>query len=623
MTDPSNHLRNVLRGLFQLRPAPPHSWLTALRGSLCMGVPILAGWLAGDTAAGLMAGIGGFTGMYGSGRPYVSRARLLALIAVGLAIAISVGLWVGGIAWAVIVSVALTAMLATWLSNALQIGPPGAFMFVLAIAAGTAIPASHLNWQHAGLLVLAGGAFSWIVHLGGALIWPRGPERAAVTAAGHAVTAYIGAAGSSESVPARRQAAFALHEAWATLVSRQPVSARPDGTLARLRALNRELHLCFADALSMETRQQPMPVALLENARRLSQQAQQAELAPATNANAGRVPLGHPGAWAAALDALRPGAQSRRVILRVGLAAVLAGSVGAMFHLDHAYWAVAAAVLMLHQGLNWLLTIQRSIERTVGTWVGLLLAAVVVMLQPRGAWLALTVAALQFATQMLVRRNYALAVVFITGLALTIASGGHALADPGSYLLARGVDTLAGCAVALLVYRLVPPRAAQAQIPDQLVTSLRAVAATLVHIADGNVTSLPAKAARQHLLRSTFALTEAYDQCVAASRRQRRSADRAWPVIAATERLAYRTLSVCWALERLGNEAAAQSALSMLGTDGAARLQQALAMLITAVQASDTTPNLPPLPVVLDAELRHLHECLTGIPPAADGRDGA
>jgi hypothetical protein len=36
----------------------------------------------------------------------------------------------------------------------------------------------------------------------------------------------------------------------------------------------------------------------------------------------------------------------------------------------------------------------------------------------------------------------------------------------------------------------------------------------------------------------------------------RLAAEEWWPAIAAVERLAYRTLSTCWALEQLGNEAA-------------------------------------------------------------------
>lgn len=621
MAQTSNHLRGVVRDLFQLRPAIPGRWRTALRSAICMATPILAGWLAGDTPAGLMAAIGGFTGMYGGGRPYLSRAQLLAVVAVGLAIAISVGLMIGGSPALIILSVAVTAMLATWLSNALQIGPPGAYMFVMALATGTALPvAAHLSWQHAGLLVLGGGAFSWLVHMSGALVSPRGPEQNAVASAGKAVTDYIAAAGSDDSSPERRQAAFALHQAWAALVSQQPVEARPDGILARLRTINRELHLRFADALAKEIRGQALPGEWLEETRQLTKWARQPERSDAPEHDTGAaVPLGHPGAWAAAVDALKSGAHSRRIILRVGIAAVVAGGLGVMFQLDRAYWVVAAAVLMLHQGLDWQRTFKRSIERTVGTWVGLLIAAAIVVLHPQGPWLALTVAVLQFTIQMLVLRNYAIAVVFITGLALTIASGGQALEDPAGYLLARGVDTLAGCAIALLIYRLVPPRSARAALPDQLAISLRAVAATVTYIAAGTVTTPTAKAARQHLLRTTFALTDSYDQSMASSRRQRLSADRAWPTIAATERLAYRTLSVCWSLERLGKQAAAQSAHSMFGSTGAAQMQHALDILITAVHQGDTSqplPPLPPLPAVLEAELCDVRESLGGAEPA-------
>ena len=48
-----------------------------------------------------MAGIGGFTGLYGSGRPYFNRARHLAIIAAAFALAVGLGLWVGPVAWAV------------------------------------------------------------------------------------------------------------------------------------------------------------------------------------------------------------------------------------------------------------------------------------------------------------------------------------------------------------------------------------------------------------------------------------------------------------------------------------------------------------------------------------------
>ena len=47
-----------------------------------MGLPVLIGWAAGDPEAGLMATIGTFTALYGSGRPYLYRAKQLGIIAV-------------------------------------------------------------------------------------------------------------------------------------------------------------------------------------------------------------------------------------------------------------------------------------------------------------------------------------------------------------------------------------------------------------------------------------------------------------------------------------------------------------------------------------------------------------
>jgi uncharacterized membrane protein YccC len=613
-TPPYSLLSRVLRGLVEMRPASPRRWLFALRAAACMGVPILAGWLAGDVAAGLMASIGGFTALYGSGRPYMDRARQLALIALAFAVAVGLGLWVGATTWAVILVVALIAMLSTWLANALRIGPPGAYMFMLACAAGTAMPTSHLGPVDAATLVLGGGAFAWLVHMGGALAWPRGPERNAVTAAGKAVVAYLEAVGSARENAARHRAAFLLHHAWDTLVSRQPARARRDGRLSRLRTLNRELHLCFADAMAAASRGLPVPSGLLDDANRLIAQVGTLQGLPGTAGN--DVPLGHPGSFAALREALQPGSGTRRVLLRVGVAALVAGTLGAAVHLERAYWAVAAAVLVLHQGFDWQRMLQRSVQRLLGTWIGLLLAGAIIAMHPQGPWLVLVVMALQFTIEMVVMRNYALAVVFITGAALTIAAGGQPVESPGAYLLARGIDTLAGCGVALLVFRLIPPRTAQERIPEHLVRMLHAVDAVVPHLAAGAVTTPAAKAARQRLQHASFALAQAHEDGLSASRLQRRVAEQGWPAVAAIEQLAYRTLSAYWALERRDADAARASAASMFGHHGQARVHRALDLLANAVRDRQSPAPIGPMPPLLATELDQLHGCLSREAPA-------
>jgi hypothetical protein len=70
-----------------------------------------------------------------------------------------------------------------------------------------------------------------------------------VAAAAQAVARFVDAVGSSSEGSARHRAATALHQSWNVLVTFQPVSPRPNSTLRRLRAVNRELHVLFAEAM--------------------------------------------------------------------------------------------------------------------------------------------------------------------------------------------------------------------------------------------------------------------------------------------------------------------------------------------------------------------------------------
>lgn len=545
---PSPGPQGLLREIRHVRPLPPGRLGFSLRAALAMGIPVLAGWLAGDTAAGMMATIGGFTALYCGDRPYAARAIALAAVALGFAVAVMFGLWLQPHAWAILPALALVAMFATWLCNAMRIGPAGAYLFVLACAASTAIPADHLPPWQAGLLVLGGGMGAWLLHTVGILLHPRKPERRAVLAAARAVAAAISADANGHP-RARRRAAQALYDSWQMLVGFQPIPARPNGELARLRGINRELHQTFAAShdpdLPAERRAQ-----LLRHAVQLGEEVQQEAIRRPRSLPAGTVPHGYPRSWTLLREGLAPGSNPRRQLLRIGIACLAAGLVAGALDLERAYWAVAAALLMLHQGLTWRRTLQRSLERTLGTLAGLALAGAILWLHPTGPWLVLTVMALQFTIEMVVVRNYALAVVFITSAALTIASGGQAVDDIPGMLLARGVDTVIGCACALLAFRLLPPRANARTVASEIGQCLLAIRRVCPHLERGEVTTPQARMDRRDLQHRSFLLEQALDQALDGSAEERRSASEHWPAVAACQRLVYRVLAACWDLER-------------------------------------------------------------------------
>ncbi len=516
-----------------------------MRVAVSTAIPILIGWAVGDIGAGLIASLGAFTAVYGTDRPYLNRGAQSAVITVALASAVTVGAWAAATTWLAVVAVSVVSVVAVWLRSALRVGPPGAYMFVLVCAAGVGFSASQLPPLQIGLLVLAGGAVSWVAQMSAALIAPRGPEAAAVATVGEAVASYLELAGTSGSVTARRRAAAALSQAWVALVDHQ---SRPaDRALHRLREANHALHVLFTDATFAVSAGEPVLAGSAATARAVGALA--VDPAVVANRDVDRPPLPPPSTRTLLTRAVRPGAHTRQVMLRVAVAVPLAGAASALLGLGHVYWAMAAALLVLHQGAHRLATFQRGAERLIGTLVGLGLAAVILSVHPQGLWLVLVVSLLQFAIELVVVRNYTLATVFITAIALTIASGTHRV-DVLALLVDRGVETALGCGVGIAVYLIAARRQEARRVGHAVADTLNHAIAATAFLARRDPTSLAARGARRDLQESIFRLTDSEEAACSGSRRDRAVAARLAGVVSAAEQLGYATVSACWAAER-------------------------------------------------------------------------
>ena len=597
--------------LFRLRKSGAR-WPFGCRAALSVGLPVAVGWAAGDVAAGLTATIGAFTSMYATDRPYLNRARLLAGIALSFSAIVALGVWVQQWPTAAVPLIVVIATAATFICHSLRIGPPGAYMFALVCAAGTAMPVSV---DRIGWLVLGGGTVSWVVHMCGALFAPRGPEKAAVAAAADAVAQFAQAMGTQAQDSSRHEAALALHHAWTTLVTFQPASQDTDNALALLRALNRELHLIFAACVDADESTAGKLATLSERARDIGSQAASIRAGQVPPTNISPVPLGRPPVRQLLRDNLSVRSPASMVTARVGIAVIATGLVSVTLGLERAYWAIATAVLMLYQGLDWVRTAQRGLERAIGTFVGLVLAGAILTVHPTGPWLVATLMGLQFVIEMLITRNYALAVVFITSSALVVASGGRFLSDPGALLWARGVDTSIGCVMALLVYALLGPRGSPASLRERMVQTLTAVQSALDHAAPGGANTDAALRIRRNLQNSLFALLSSYETETGGIRRYREAAERLWPAVVATQRLGYKVLAVFWSIEASDDAANVATARAHLTADERVAVKAALETVIAAVRQNIGPVELHRLPPPLREELVDL-----GVTLVADER---
>ncbi|GAA2182122.1 FUSC family protein [Leucobacter tardus] len=139
--------------------------------------------------------------------------------------------------------------------------------------------------------------------------------------------------------------------------------------------------------------------------------------------------------------------QVRAQFVRTAIAALLAGAVGLLSGLPFPYWAQIAAIAPLSvPGRS--AQVERGLHRVIGTALGILATGFLLSF-PSEAWqLVIWVILLQFIAELFVLRNYPLALIFITPLALLMVQLAHPT-PVGELLSARLLETALGAGVGI------------------------------------------------------------------------------------------------------------------------------------------------------------------------------
>lgn len=152
------------------------------------------------------------------------------------------------------------------------------------------------------------------------------------------------------------------------------------------------------------------------------------------------------------LAVLRDAAVWRTIAATAG-AGLLAGGISLAFGIGRPYWAVVTVVAVMplaHASFSF----SRAMHRTLGTIGGVIVAGVVLAFGPPAVVIVVFAVMCQFVVELIIGKNYGIALVFITPLALTMSS----LSQPSAVLplvTDRVVETVVGVtvAIALVVVR--------------------------------------------------------------------------------------------------------------------------------------------------------------------------
>ena len=155
--------------------------------------------------------------------------------------------------------------------------------------------------------------------------------------------------------------------------------------------------------------------------------------------------------WTAGAPA--PGPFTRSQIIqefgRYASAALIAGTIASIADIPSPYWAQVAAVVPL-SAPGRRLQVERGVHRIVGTTLGVAVTAFLLSFPSQPWQLIIWVVLMQFLAEMFVLRNYSLALMFVTPLALLMVH----LANPGPavpMLIARVAETTIGAVVGIAI----------------------------------------------------------------------------------------------------------------------------------------------------------------------------
>lgn len=403
-------------------------------------LPGLVGVALGFGPVAAVATLGAFAVVYGEGRPYRIRARVVAVVGIVLTALAATGATVGALVhraaqaggspwWPLAIVLTMTVVVATcaFVVDALRLGAPGAFLMLLAMEVASFLPSVGVTIGAVAAWTAIGAATAVVVAMSGVFFRPRTPELTAVADAVSSVDAVL-----AENTPAHRRAALHdLHTAWQCLHDAGLVGS--DHPLVQTLAA---AHARCTAVVHGHDHGRADP---------------EDDLRP-------EVPLRRPSVRYRLRRAAHPQGRSATIVVRLLVAGPVAGGAAVALELGRPDWAVITAAMILHQGPDRILGTYRAAHRFLGTVVGLVVLAGLSFVEPSSAGLVVVLALMLAGTEGFLVRNYGVAMVFITPMVVILGALGTP-DDLTSVCRDRMLETVLGVSVAIAVMWGVRPRA--------------------------------------------------------------------------------------------------------------------------------------------------------------------
>ncbi|MFF4487510.1 FUSC family protein [Streptomyces sp. NPDC001544] len=591
LTPPDWLMRNL-----QSRPAPVNLPAMA-RAAIGMSAPLAVGLATGHAQYGALASMGALSGVIGDTAD-AYRMRLLNIAVPQLfgALGVTLGALVFGQGWLAVVAVTGVALVSGMISTIGAVASVSGLLLLLNAVIGAGLPLPG-PWWLAPALMTGGGLLVLLLTL---LAWPLRsgvPERTAVAGTYRTVAALLAASGTDrtdEYDAARHAVTQSLNQSYDLILAHRARHHGRSRELTRLLAQLNAITPVVEAAPMAHLAGRPLPPEIPAAVRHLAQAVDTGYTGPIdlriptpTTETARAVDhalrhaaevvtspdvdprgiddrLGRPAALgvrtARAARNVVLSAHSWRYGLRLALCIGIAQALVSLVPVPRSYWVALTITFVLKPDFGSVFS--RALLRALGTVAGLLIAAAVLAEVPRGWWDVPVILILAPLIPALTPRGYGYQTAAITPVILLLSD---ILNHQGTALLVpRLLDSLLGCAIALVAGYLLWPESWHTRVGDRLANAV-ADTARYVESAFGDPPDTPTDPAsrarmRRRLYRDLSAIRTEFQRALTEPPPTGRRAAAWWPLVVAVERIVDATTA---ARVRVGHGAAAPSSLEV------------------------------------------------------------
>ncbi|MEV6167888.1 FUSC family protein [Streptomyces sp. NPDC051954] len=538
------------------------------RAAIAMTLPLAIGLATDRPGYGALASIGALFGVISdTADAYRMRILNIAIPQLFGAVGMTLGSLVYGHGWVAVAVVTGVALGSGMISTIGAVASVSGLLLLLNSLIGAGLPMPGAWWL-APLLVSGGGLLVLLLAL---LAWPlRGgvPERTAVADTYRTVADLLAVTGDPDGYDdTRHTVTRSLNQSYDLVLARRTRQAGRSTELTRLLAQLNAITPVVEAAPAAHLTGKPLPpeipsavrhvaaaietgytgpigldlpVPVTETVRAVNHAVHHAAsvvTAPDIDLRGIDDRLGRPAALriraARATRNVILSANSWRYGLRLALCIGLAQVLVSIIPVPRSYWVALTITFVLKPDFGSVFS--RALLRALGTVAGLVVAAAVLSQVPRGWWDVPVMLLLAPLIPALAPRGYGYQTAAITPVILLVSD---VLSHQGTGLLVpRLVDSLVGCAIALIAGYLLWPESWHTRVGDRLADAVADTAA-YVEAAFGPDTD-PAAGARmrRRLYRDLSVIRTEFQRALTEPPPMGRRATAWWPLVVAVERI--------------------------------------------------------------------------------------